>query len=568
MTEAGKAQYQAKDNLSFIKILKWVAGVIGGLGALGLAASLLAWYSFRGGNLQAGTRWLSAASPITWTLSRLTLRQVSLLEVWHEGVWLGREAGKLQLPSKQGPHSEPLAAAEQLQKVWSALPRISAHFDHFLHHFQRSWILSKIIPDSVLPRSGLEKSSRFVEALTAVQESRGRYLVIFQNTDELRATGGFMGSYAVLDFASEHPFELTVHDIYDPSGVSISLPSPPGQEEYLSEGQGMRLTDANWSPDFPTSAALIVQYFQNIRNDSQNYDGVIAVPLSAVEDLIAAAGGVYMVDTKKLILAEELADAARQNRDEFFPGSQEKIQFLQSFYRAFLLKIADFSPAEWQAFATALLRRAPFEDIQFYAVDPAVQAQFAAAQLDGALSSFSENTAVIIPVESNVGINKANRAVTRDLTLAQTSETLTLTAHFRNAYTAADRPSLQTANAFYNTAPHLAYVNYYRFLVPSAVTIRSIVVGEQRLSSWDEDVIVSSNGQSFRQIGFLVVVPEEGTMTVRTEWTLPPHINQVSVWRQVGVVYDEVRLQCGTLSPVPLSLSGRVYQGSCENHIQ
>src|SRR5690606_29019820 len=99
---------------------------------------------------------------------------------------------------------------------------------------------------------------------------------------------------------------------------------PAGQAEYLSEGRGMKLVDANWDPDFPLTARRILSYFESIQSDPQRYDGVIAVPLSVVERVVALLGGVYVADLGRTVEADELALLLRYNRGEFFSGSQEK----------------------------------------------------------------------------------------------------------------------------------------------------------------------------------------------------------------------------------------------------
>ena len=40
--------------------------------------------------------------------------------------------------------------------------------------------------------------------------SRKRYLLIFQNNTEMRASGGFMGSFAVMDFSNGQVSNLNV----------------------------------------------------------------------------------------------------------------------------------------------------------------------------------------------------------------------------------------------------------------------------------------------------------------------------------------------------------------------
>ena len=366
-----------------------------------------------------------------------------------------------------------------------------------------------------------------------------RYLVLLQNTDEIRATGGFIGSYTVLDFGSSEPLRLTIHDMYDPSGMSMTLPSPPGQREYLSEGKGLKLVDANWSPDFPTSAAQILQYFENIQGDPQRYDGIIALTLPTIEQLVETLGGLYLADQQHTVTGENLAVLMREDRGEFFAGSQEKEQSLQSFYTALKLRLAELTWDEWRQIFRALESNLALE-LQLFAHNDQTQRSIETARLDGSIQSFQSNEIFIFPVESNVGINKANRKVTRQLTARVQDQQLGVTTIFYNAFTANERPIIP-AESSYAVAPHLSYVNYYRLLVRPDMAIETIRVDDQPIAQWDEDSIMSSSGGQYKQIGFLVVVPEESTVIVEAQFSLPElRKPKLIIQRQVGLEYQSI----------------------------
>jgi hypothetical protein len=64
----------------------------------------------------------------------------------------------------------------------------------------------------------------------------------------------------------------------------LVLSKLPGLNEYLSAGKGLRLPDANWWPNFANSAEQILYFFEN--NKATNYQGVIAINLRVVEELL------------------------------------------------------------------------------------------------------------------------------------------------------------------------------------------------------------------------------------------------------------------------------------------
>ena len=441
-----------KKTFSVLSILWLVIFVCVTISVLGLR-------SYTQGNAVQGRQWLRFSSPVSFLLSRLTLRSIPLIERWH-----------------------------------------------LLH---------------------------------VLLLSDARFLVLLQNTDEIRATGGFIGSYTVLDFGAPEPLRLEIRDMYNPSGISMTLPSPPGQKEYLSEGKGMKLVDANWQPDFPTSAKQILQYFANIKGDPQQYDGVIAITLPTIEQLVETLGGIYLADQQQTVTGDTLAAVMREDRNEFFAGSQEKEQSLQSFYTALKLRVSELTWDEWQQIFRALKDNLASE-FQLFAHDAQVKRSIHTARLDGVIKPYKANEILLFPVESNVGINKANRKVTRDLTAQVLGNQFTVTTLFHNAFTENERPII-LVETNYDVAPHLSYVNYYRLLVRNDMTLTSITIDGQLVDQWDDEIIKSDVGIEYRQIGFLVVVPEESTVNVAVQFQLPQLKRpRLLIQRQVGLKYQSM----------------------------
>src|SRR3972149_6308384 len=151
------------------------------------------------------------------------------------------------------------------------------------------------------------------------------------------------------------------------------------------------------------------------QGDPQRYDGIIALTLPTIEQLVETLGGLYLADQQHTVTGENLAVLMREDRGEFFAGSQEKEQSLQSFYTALKLRLAELTWDEWRQIFRALESNLALE-LQLFAHNDQTQRSIETARLDGSIQSFQSNEIFIFPVESNVGINKANRKVTRQLT--------------------------------------------------------------------------------------------------------------------------------------------------------
>ncbi len=116
------------------------------------------------------------------------------------------------------------------------------------------------------------------------------YLVLFQNDKELRATGGFLTSYAIFKVKDGKIKIERSEDIYD---LDASISShPPAPREIITYHKGVyifNIRDSNLSPDFPTS----VKFFNSLYNKSSrrvNYDGIIALDSKVLVDMLTIFG--------------------------------------------------------------------------------------------------------------------------------------------------------------------------------------------------------------------------------------------------------------------------------------
>jgi len=130
----------------------------------------------------------------------------------------------------------------------------------------------------------------FVDTMEKVfgSEDFRRYLIVFQNNRELRPTGGFMGSFAILDVQKGKIQSLTVppggtYDLQGQLSVRVKPPAP-----LLLTNNRWEFQDANWWPDFPASAQKMAWFYQHGRGAT--VDGVIAVNASVFEDLLSTLG--------------------------------------------------------------------------------------------------------------------------------------------------------------------------------------------------------------------------------------------------------------------------------------
>jgi hypothetical protein len=122
-----------------------------------------------------------------------------------------------------------------------------------------------------------------------------RYLLVFQNNTELRGSGGFVGSYALIDFRNGEIKNLEI-----PGGGSYDTEA--GLREKIIAPEALHMVnplwhfwDSNWWPDWPTSARKMMWFYEH--SDGPTVDGVISFTPTVLERFLELIGPIDL--TKK-----------------------------------------------------------------------------------------------------------------------------------------------------------------------------------------------------------------------------------------------------------------------------
>lgn len=416
------------------------------------------------------------------------------------------------------------------RNLQSNLAKLSLRLGKFNQQAQNSTLSNQLAPKQL---HQLDQAQQLLETLHLFLSTNQTYILLFQNTEEIRATGGFMGSYAKARLEDGLISHFQIQDIYVPDGQFEGfIAAPPGAEQYLSGGQGLRLRDANWYPDFPTSAQNILSYFA--WGKEPQLDGVIAINLSVVEKILTITGPIELADYQRTISADNFSDVARADRSKFFPGSQQKKHFLSVFFNQLLLAINDLDPEQQMQLATSLLELSQHKELQFFTHHPELQQSFRQLGLAGTLQR-PEGVSSLMLVESNVGINKANQHVSRSVEIDLTPNQERIVVTFTNRNLPPSKSQIETNQT--DEADHLAYVNYQRLITSPEIKIKNISFDHQKIEDWDQENIFSSHHQSFIQTGFLITTPEESTkkLTIEIEPSQSSPLDSIWLQKQSGL---------------------------------
>ena len=258
---------------------------------------------------------------------------------------------------------------------------------------------------------------RLLPALLGTEAPR-TYLLVAQNQDELRATGGFISGIGTVVLDRGRIVGLSIGDSYSVDDLSRTYPLPPEPlQRYMQAGQWL-VRDANWSPDFPTAAAQIRELYTFSTGAETN--GLIAFDLSAVSRLLAAIGPVQVASVSEPIGAHNVENYIHQAWAPA-PGqgiTQEWWEHRKDFMGELAMAVvATIQGSSDRGMLLALAREALAlmrEKHLLIAVDdPQTAALLSWMGLDGALQTGPGDFLML--VDTNVGFNKVDRRVERSL---------------------------------------------------------------------------------------------------------------------------------------------------------
>ncbi|KKR21406.1 MAG: hypothetical protein UT50_C0008G0006 [Candidatus Moranbacteria bacterium GW2011_GWA2_39_41] len=119
-----------------------------------------------------------------------------------------------------------------------------------------------------------------------------KYLFLFQNNQEMRATGGFIGTYGLMDISNGNIKKFFIDGIFNPDGQLKAQVIPPAPIQKISAAWSLH--DSNWFPDFPKSAEKAAWFYE--KTGGPTVDGVITMTPMVMQKLLAVTGPIEMPD--------------------------------------------------------------------------------------------------------------------------------------------------------------------------------------------------------------------------------------------------------------------------------
>lgn len=303
------------------------------------------------------------------------------------------------------------------------------------------------------------------------------FLIQTMDRGEMRPGGGFTGQYGVLTVQDGRISPFTLQDValldYGGNDTAIGRQAPAAYHSWMNFGNwGLR--DSNVSPDYPTTAKINIQVFQE--EGGGPVDGDIAFTPTFIGHILEVTGPLHVGDSyNETITAQNLEDRlhfyeednqgiAKQHQITGDTSHQGRKQFTTLLGKMLMDKVRHLPTKDLVNVVKNMTKDLESHDLQIYFTDPTAQRWLTDHNYGGTVDPFKKSDGFVLN-QANISISKASTMVHTtehdDITLdAQGGAThnLTVTLDYK-----------QTGNVYgFDT-----YADYMRLYAPSNAQFNS-----------------------------------------------------------------------------------------------
>ena len=257
-----------------------------------------------------------------------------------------------------------------------------------LHSPQITALVRKL--DAIAPTvtNGLTLASAVLDWMPRIMGLSGTsHILLFDmDTDELRATGGFLGNYADLVMnGGALTSGVHLHDVYTldcPNGVCPFRPVPDEYSWFKVAGSQFGMRDSNLNPDFPTAASLAAHLYET--EGGPPVDMVVAITPAVVEGILRDLGPIRVPRFDVTVTADTMRSQIHYYHQN--PQIARNLGISASALGTSILKVFDvllsqeifaklgaLSPPQQGAIMKSLFGYFTTKDIQIFANNTAVE---------------------------------------------------------------------------------------------------------------------------------------------------------------------------------------------------
>lgn len=360
------------------------------------------------------------------------------------------------------------------------------------------------------------------------KESNKTLAIVLQDAQELRATGGFVQSVALVTLNGGRVSDIKIIKPDSLSSAVGEVAAPEEVAQYLGEKQWF-LRDGNWNPNFDVTAKQIQFFLEKGLNTK--IDGVIGLNTHSLAKIIGSMGSVTVKDFNDESITDKnfaerqffYAKTSLANANQAQASSQP--EFLESVFEATLEKLRKVDDTQTKVLMEILSEQLKQAEITASFHDLATETTFGSLGWTGTIinppcpTQLAQDQCLvsrIYQVDSNVGVNKVNFSVKKKVDHS---------IQIKPEQIIHQRSVTYENSSSTNSWPGGVYKNYIRWYLPDNVKLRIVTINGKEV---DPTLIKQYQDKSSKVIGVLVEVLSETTTNVVLEYEEEPIGKQAS----------------------------------------
>jgi hypothetical protein len=247
------------------------------------------------------------------------------------------------------------------------------------------------LPDA---RQRAARAEAGVQAFLAFAGDDGprRYLVFSQNPDELRPTGGFLGTYGVLTSSAADGLKIERYDgienwigAPEHAAAKVSSVDAPVVFRMVSPPSNQNLSNVNATADWPTGARLAADLWA--KGGEPPVDGVLSFTPDFLARMLKVLGPVEVPAFGETVTADNLIERSdfythQEPPDPGVAGGRKR--FVSEVVRIVLGRLLDAPASTWRELARAAAQGFDAREAMAWSKESTVQPVLAGLAWDGA----------------------------------------------------------------------------------------------------------------------------------------------------------------------------------------
>ncbi|MDZ4244304.1 MAG: DUF4012 domain-containing protein, partial [Candidatus Gracilibacteria bacterium] len=366
-----------------------------------------------------------------------------------------------------------------------------------------------------------------------------KVLVLLQNNNEIRPTGGFIGSLGFIDLNDGRIENIQVRDVYDFDGQAFDR--MPNSEISIVSGQDWGIRDSNTSPDFEISARQAKRFLEEAKGPG--VDSVVAIDLEFMRSILKKTGPIEIEEFALTLDAENFDIILSYIIESKTFGKNSPKEILKYFLADLEAQVFEkLDPLELVALIADGVNE---RHVQMYSDDSDIQEWFKELGAAGHLSSAAPYNDYLNVIDISVGGNKSDMfmwqaikhesfikkdgAITNQLTVKRTHT-------WNNDVENFVHDQLRTAGVF---EPHPEMMRILgkdtnkvmvRAYIPYGSQLKTVigVPKEEIRTMMDEVITYDNNGKTTRKLTYFLFPMDTvigGTKEVVLTYDLPFKLN-------------------------------------------